>query len=434
MKPSHVFKKQYFRQLSYFALIIILGAFFVHLSFAQTVSEIKDKINQKSEEIAKLEKEIKAYQSQLNSIALEKDSLKGAIAELDITRKKLNADISITQKKIDQTNYKIQVLSNDIGNKEDSISNSLDAIAIDIRRINELEITNIAETILSKDNFTTIWNDIDSMLVVREEIRERISELKLVKGELEDTRDVTIEAKNELTRLKSQLDDQKKIVDQNTKAKKTLLAQTQNSEANYQKLLADQVAKKAAFEKEIRDYESQLQFILDPSKLPSGGVLGWPLDNIYVTQFFGKTVAAKRLYASGSHSGVDFRAAVGTPVKSMANGIVKGAGDTDTTCVGASFGKWIFIEYENGLSSTYGHLSLIKVKSGQKVKRGEVVGYSGSTGRVTGPHLHVTVYAASAAKVQTLPSKSCPGKTLTQPIAAINAYLDPMFYLPPYSQ
>ena len=98
--------------------------------------------------------------------------------------------------------------------------------------------------------------------------------------------------------------------------------------------------------------------------------MGWPLDNIYVTQFFGKTVAAKRLYASGSHSGVDFRAAVGTPVKSMANGIVKGAGDTDTTCVGASFGKWIFIEYENGLSSTYGHLSLIKVKSGQKVKRG----------------------------------------------------------------
>jgi murein DD-endopeptidase MepM/ murein hydrolase activator NlpD len=115
----------------------------------------------------------------------------------------------------------------------------------------------------------------------------------------------------------------------------------------------------------------------------------------------------------------------------MADGVVGGVGDTDLTCAGASFGKWIFIEYSNGLSSTYGHLSLIKVAKGQRVRRGEVVGYSGATGRVT--HLHVTVYAAGAAKVQTLPSKSCLGRTLTQPLAAINAYLDPMQYLPPYS-
>lgn len=432
MKPSYVYRSQYTKSILFILLFIFICGFFVFNSNAQTITEIQNKIDQKSEEIEKLEKEIKAYQSQLNTIAQEKDSLKGAIAELDITRKKLNADISITQKKIDQTNFKIQVLSNDIGTKEDSISNNMDAIALDIRRINELEITSVAQTILSKEDFTSIWNDVDNMLVVREEIRKRTNELKLIKGELEDTRDDTIEAKNELTRLKSQLDDQRKIVEQNTNAKKKLLAQTQNSEVNYQKLLADQVAKKIAFEKELRDYESQLQYILDPSKLPSGGVLSWPLDNIFVTQFFGKTVAAKRLYASGSHSGVDFRASVGTPVKSMADGIVKGTGDTDLTCAGASFGKWIFIEYGNGLSSTYGHLSLIKVKSGQKVRRGEIVGYSGSSGRVTGPHLHVTIYAADAAKVQTLPSKSCPGKTLTQPIAAINAYLDPMIYLPPY--
>lgn len=432
MKLSYAYKNQYIKSVFYSLLLISICGFFAFNSNAQTITEIQNKIDQKSEEIEKLEKEIKAYQSQLNTIAQEKDSLKGAIAELDITRKKLNADISITQKKIDQTNFKIQVLSNDIGTKEDSISNNMDAIALDIRRINELEITSIAQTILSKEDFTSIWNDVDNMLVVREEIRKRTNELRLIKGELEDTRDDTIEAKNELTRLKSQLDDQRKIVEQNTKAKKKLLAETQNSEANYQKLLADQVAKKAAFEKELRDYESQLQYILDPSKLPSGGVLSWPLDNIYVTQLFGRTVDAKRLYASGSHSGVDFRASVGTPVKSMADGIIKGTGDTDLTCAGASFGKWIFIEYGNGLSSTYGHLSLIKVKSGQKVKRGEIVGYSGSSGRVTGPHLHITVYASDAVKVQTLPSKSCPGKTLTQPIAAINAYLDPMIYLPPY--
>jgi len=256
-------------------------------------------------------------------------------------------------------------------------------------------------------------------------------ELRTIKGELEDTRTETINAKNELIMLKSQLSDQQKIVIQNTNEKNKLLNQTKNSEANYQKLLKTQLAKKEVFEKELRDYESQLQFILDPSKLPSAGVLSWPLDKIFVTQEFGAKTGPHRTYASG-HSGTDFRARTPLPIKSMADGVVKGIGDTDVVCPGVSFGKWIFIEYNNGLSSTYGHLSLIKVGEGQKVRRGEVVGYTGGTGRVTGPHLHVSLYVSSGVKVATVPSISCPGRILKQPIAAINAYLDPMYYLPRY--
>jgi murein DD-endopeptidase MepM/ murein hydrolase activator NlpD len=223
-------------------------------------------------------------------------------------------------------------------------------------------------------------------------------------------------------------------VDQNTAEKNKLLMQTKNSESNYQKLLKDRLAKKDAFEKELRDYESQLKFILDPSTLPSGGVLSWPLDNIYVTQFFGKTEAGKRLYANGTHSGVDFRARTPLPAKAMADGVVAGTGDTDKQCPGVSFGRFVLIKYNNGLASTFGHLSLIKVSIGDKVSRGQVVGYTGNTGYSTAPHLHVSVYARDAVELKTLPSKSCPGHVLTQPISAINAYLDPMYYLPPYKQ
>src|SRR3989338_3997946 len=256
-------------------------------------------------------------------------------------------------------------------------------------------------------------------------------EIKIIKGELEDTRAETIDAKNELVLLKSKLSDQQKIVIQNTNEKNKLLKETKNNEANYQKLLKEQIAKKLAFEKELRDYEAQLQFILDPSKLPSAGVLSWPLDKVFVTQEFGAKTGPHRTYTSG-HSGTDFRARTPLPIYSMAEGIVKGDGDTDTSCSGVSFGKWIFIEYNNGLSSTFGHLSLIRVREGQKVSRGEVVGYTGGTGRVTGPHLHVSLYASGAVQISTVPSISCPGKILKQPIAAINAYLDPMYYLPPY--
>ena len=316
--------------------------------------------------------------------------------------------------------------------KEGSIVNNIKVIGIYIKNTNELEYQSLVEILLSNNNFTSIWNDVDNMMTVREKIRDKITELKQVKGELEDTRKGTLDAKNELLSLKSNLADQKKIVEQNTLEKKKLLAETKNSESSYQKLLKDRLAKKEAFEKEVRDYESKIKFILDPTKLPSAGVLAWPLDYVYITQFFGKTEAGKRLYANGTHNGVDFRAPVGTPLKAMSDGKVLGTGNTDLTCAGASFGKFVFIQYDNGLSSTYGHLSLIKVSAGQKISKGEIVGYSGNTGYSTGPHLHLSVYASSSVKMESRPSVACGGHTYTMPIAPINGYLDPMYYLPTY--
>ena len=411
--------------------VILLGLFLPGIfSSAQTVRELNQKIEAKNAEIEKLEKEIAGYQIELASLATQKNSLASSLKQLDITRKKLSADIAVTENKIDKTNLKIEGLSSQIGTKEELIANDLEAIAIDIRMTDELERKSLIELLLSEEDFTIIWNDIDSRAQVRQEIRNAIARLRETKTELEDSRAESIALKDELTALRSKLADQKKIVEQNVAEKNKLLAQTKSSEATYQKLVTEQRAKIAAFEAELRAYESQLQFILDPSKLPGAGVLSWPLDSLFVTQEFGAKDGPHRTYKSG-HSGTDFRARTPLPAYAMTDGVVKGTGDTDLACPGVSFGKWVFIEYNNGLSSTYGHLSLIKVREGQRVRRGEIVAYTGGTGRVTGPHLHVSLYVASAVKVATVPSISCPGKILKQPIAAINAYLDPMFYISP---
>jgi murein DD-endopeptidase MepM/ murein hydrolase activator NlpD len=399
---------------------------------AQTAADLQGKIQQKDSDIEALEKEIASYQSQLNAISSQKNSLAGSIKQLDITRKKLLADINVTQNKIDRTNLTIDGLSNDIGDKEEAINSNVESIKDGMRAIDEYEHNSMVGVLLSEGDFASAWNDIDSIISLRERVRQNITDLKETKGELESAKAVTVKAKDDLVKLKSQLSDQQKIVVQNTNEKNKLLLQTKNSEASYQKLLKDRIAKRDAFEKELRDYEAQLQYILDPSKLPGSGVLSWPLDSVYVTQLFGKTVAAKRLYASGSHSGVDFRASVGTPVKAMADGKVLGTGNTDTVCPGASFGKYVFIQYNNGLSSTFGHLSLIKAQEGDIVKRGEVVGYSGATGHVTGPHLHVSLYASEAVKMTSKPSAACGGRVYTLPVAPTSAYLDAMYYLPPY--
>ncbi len=410
-------------------VFLIVPVFF---SYASMAEDLQNKINQKDSDIAKLEEEIKIYQIELDNLEKQKSSLAGSIRQLDLTKKKLVTDINVTQTKIDKKNLEIKSLTSNIGDKEDTIANNIDSIKIGIQKTSEFEQKSVLEALLSSDNFSFIWNDIDNMTTLHEKIREDIIKLKQIKGELEDTREKTISAKNELTALRAKLSDQQKIVVQNTNEKNKLLKQTKNNEASYQKLLQERIAQRDAFEKELRDFEAQLQYILDPSKLPTGGVLSWPLEKIYITQLFGKTVDSKRLYASGTHNGVDFRASVGTPVLAMADGTVLGTGDTDTTCYGASFGKFVFVKYNNGLSSTFGHLSLIRVSSGQQVKRGEVVGYSGNTGHTTGPHLHVSLYASEAVKMTTKPSVACGGRIYTLPVAPVNAYLDAMYYLPPY--
>ncbi len=82
------------------------------------------------------------------------------------------------------------------------------------------------------------------------------------------------------------------------------------------------------------------------------------------------------------HSGVDFRAAKGDPVRVTANGKVVSAGWS------GGYGRMIEVDHGNGLATRYGHLSEIDVKVGQSVKIGDVIGEAGSTGRSTGPHLH----------------------------------------------
>jgi murein DD-endopeptidase MepM/ murein hydrolase activator NlpD len=88
------------------------------------------------------------------------------------------------------------------------------------------------------------------------------------------------------------------------------------------------------------------------------------------------------------HKGVDIVASTGTPVRASADGLVTAAGRM------AGYGAMIQVVHGFGMSTRYGHLSRVMVAPGQRVKRGEVIGLVGSTGRSTGPHLHYEVFRA----------------------------------------
>ena len=86
-----------------------------------------------------------------------------------------------------------------------------------------------------------------------------------------------------------------------------------------------------------------------------------------------------------SHMGMDFAAPTGTPIYATGNGIIRETGKE------RGYGNMVKIDHDYGYETLYGHMSKINVKKGQKIKRGEVIGYVGNTGISTGPHLHYEV-------------------------------------------
>jgi murein DD-endopeptidase MepM/ murein hydrolase activator NlpD len=92
------------------------------------------------------------------------------------------------------------------------------------------------------------------------------------------------------------------------------------------------------------------------------------------------------------------------------------------------YGKWVLVRHGNGLTTLYAHLSEINVQKGAAVSTGQTIGRSGDSGYALGPHLHFTVYASSDVSLKQYTCKS--GYTVTIPIAPVNAYLNPLSYLP----
>lgn len=114
----------------------------------------------------------------------------------------------------------------------------------------------------------------------------------------------------------------------------------------------------------------------------------WPVRG-RITASFGERMDP--LSGEGAfHAGVDISAPIGMEVESTADGIVLSAGPD------ASYGNSVLIDHGYGITTRYGHMSKIYVVIGQEVKRGQVIGAVGMTGRATGPHLHYEVHIQEA--------------------------------------
>ena len=115
-----------------------------------------------------------------------------------------------------------------------------------------------------------------------------------------------------------------------------------------------------------------------------------PVDGVHLSSDYGMRTHPV-LGGRRQHKGVDLAGAVGTPIHAAADGIVSRADWF------SSYGLYVSLEHGGALQTRYGHMSRLNVAAGQRVHKGDVIGYIGTTGRSTGPHLHYEVRIAGAA-------------------------------------
>ncbi|MFD9544290.1 M23 family metallopeptidase [Streptomyces sp. NPDC060022] len=115
-----------------------------------------------------------------------------------------------------------------------------------------------------------------------------------------------------------------------------------------------------------------------------------PTSSYTITSTFGQ---AGSMWSSGYHTGLDFAAPTGTPIKAVHSGTVKSAGWS------GSYGYHTVIELDDGTEISYSHQSSMDVTAGQRVTTGETIGRVGATGNVTGPHLHLEVHTADGSGI-----------------------------------
>jgi murein DD-endopeptidase MepM/ murein hydrolase activator NlpD len=113
-------------------------------------------------------------------------------------------------------------------------------------------------------------------------------------------------------------------------------------------------------------------------------LLKTPVDGARLTSRFGSR-RHPILGFTKMHNGADFGAATGTPIQAAGGGVVQTAGWN------GGYGKYVRIRHNGTYSTAYAHMSRIAVRQGQRVNQGEIIGYVGTTGRSTGPHLHYEV-------------------------------------------
>lgn len=384
--------------VSVFLIVVLSLGFLNPLVKGETVDELKRQIDEYSQKIDELEKEKARLNKEIENKQGQAQTLKNEIAKIEARITKLNTDVRITQARISQSALSIERLRAEISEKETKLGQHRAYLAGILRALNEYENEGELVTFMKNKQFSDFLNQVEYISGLEKDLNVNVEEIKSLKIQLESRKESIESQKQDLERQKNNLSQQKNLVESQKGEKNSLLKETKNQEKIYQNLLTEVEKQRRQIELEMYSLEDKLRSIVSPGEIPAGrpGMLIWPEEDYRLTQGYGMTAFAKSgAYGGGPHTGIDMAAGYGSPIRAAGEGVIKYSGDLGRY----SYGRWLMIDHENGLSTLYAHLSSKAAKPGQRVKAGDIIGYEGSTGYSTGSHLHFGVYVTSTVRL-----------------------------------
>lgn len=359
---------------------VVLLLLLVLLLFAATKPVVFSGIE---EEMKKLEQ----YKKQLDDVKKSIREISDYSSQLQKLVQDLNSEMTYVEQSIQETKSKIEQLEAEISKKETAIKQKEEEIE---SRENELERSINLSYKLS--NYTAM-----ELLFEGEEpqvISKRIAYISYLSNYTKKLMDQAIEDRNALNEQKqnlskdkaslesflSQKQKEEKILQEELDMKQSVIKALQEKKSYYlyrqeeiEKIIEEEKALIARLIEEARKAELKLQTGLE-----------WPVKGT-ITSKFGPRIHP--IFGTKDfHEGIDIAASSGTPVKAAASGKVSYAGWM------TGYGNVIMIYHGSDVTTLYAHLRAFAVKTGDFVTQGQTVGYVGSTGWSTGPHLHFAVY------------------------------------------
>lgn len=349
------------------------------------VNELQDEIDAREAQIDAINRKIDEYREKVSYYANQSASLANDIALIENQQALLELDLQATEAEIQAKELEIVILQEAIKEQEARISYQRDILEEMVFALNKKDGVGFIEVLFGANDFNELFSAVEDLQSVSEDMNTALEETKQTRQRLSENKLQQEDSLDQLVVLESELEMQSVQLEQSANAKEFLIAEAEDSESEYRVLLNEVRQEQAAISQRIVQLQQELEGkISSLDELGDATIFTWPTRGIITALFHDPSYPFRHLF---EHGGLDIAVPTGTPIQAAAPGYVAWAR------TGRSYGNYVMIIHANGYATLYAHLSSMNVTTDQFVSRGQVIGYSGSTGLSTGPHLHFEIRA-----------------------------------------
>lgn len=364
--------------------------------FAATTQQ---KVTDLQKQQAELNKQIQQNQAAANQKKQEANGISSQIEDLTANIESTEAKIGDLSSKIAATNTKIGELEAQIFEQEEQLKIQQRNQDETLRVMYETSTDSLLFMIVGSDSISDVIDHNQYLSALEDQIDATLAEITALKQQLEANRQEVEGQKVELTGLKAQEEAYQAGLSSEKAQKDALLTQTVQQQKSLEKQVADAKKLNAQVESELSKIRAQLSRGSGPGvtqardRGTSSVGFQWPTDYRYISTYFGGSTPFQ---PGGGHGGLDLVNGSGTPIYAAADGTITSVTEMRLNGNFYAYGRYVVVGHNAKWSTLYAHLQSFAVSPGQEVKRGQVIGYMGSTGWSTGPHLHFEIWDYSS--------------------------------------